>query len=51
MAKYAIALEALLRRFGTPSMPVLVDVRRREAYDKADTLIPTASWRDHKRAA
>lgn len=51
MAKYAIALAALLRRFGTPSMPVLVDVRRREAYDKADTVIPTAHWRDHKRAA
>lgn len=51
MAKYAIALEALLRRFATPSMPVLIDVRRREAYDKADTVIPTAHWRDHKRAS
>ena len=50
MAKYAMPLEALLRRFGTPSMPVLVDVRRREAYDKADTVIPTAHWRDHKAA-
>jgi len=50
MAKYAIALETLLRQFGTPQMPVLVDVRRREAYDKADTVIPTASWRDHKTA-
>ena len=51
MAKHAIALEALLRRFGTPAMPVLVDVRRREAYEKADTVIPTAQWRDHKAAA
>ena len=51
MAKYAMALDALLRRFGTPAMPVLVDVRRREAYEKADTVIPTACWRDHKAAA
>ena len=51
MAKYAMALDALLRRFGTPAMPVLVDVRRREAYEKADTVIPTACWRDHKTAA
>jgi rhodanese-related sulfurtransferase len=51
MAKYAMALEPLLRRFGTAAMPVLVDVRRREAYDKADSVIPTARWRDHKRAA
>jgi rhodanese-related sulfurtransferase len=50
MAKYAIALEALLRLFGTARMPVLVDVRRREAYDKADSVIPTAVWRDHKAA-
>ena len=50
MAKYAIPLAALLRRFGTPAMPLLIDVRRREAYDKADTVIPTACWRDHKSA-
>jgi rhodanese-related sulfurtransferase len=50
MTKYAIPLEALLRRFGTPAMTVLVDVRRRDVYDKADTVIPTATWRDHKTA-
>ncbi len=51
MAKYAIALDALMRRFGTDATPTIVDVRRREAYDKADTVIPTAIWRDHKAAA
>jgi rhodanese-related sulfurtransferase len=51
MAKYAIALEALLRRFGTPAMPLLFDVRRSEAYAAAADVIPTARWRDHRRAA
>lgn len=51
MAKYAMSLAALLRCFGTAAMPVLFDVRRREAYDAARDLIPTASWRDHRRAA
>ncbi len=51
MSKYAIPLAVLHHRFGTPAMPVLIDVRRREAYDKADAVIPTARWRDHRRAA
>lgn len=51
MTKYAIPLDALLRRFGTGAMPLLFDVRRREAYDAARDVIPTASWRDHHRAA
>jgi rhodanese-related sulfurtransferase len=51
MAKYAISQDALLRRFGTSAMPLLFDVRRREAYDSAADVIPTACWRDHRAAA
>ncbi|MFO0989996.1 MAG: chromate resistance protein [Alphaproteobacteria bacterium] len=51
MSKYAMPLESLLRRFGTAQTPLLVDVRRREVYDAADRVIPTARWRDHRRAA
>jgi rhodanese-related sulfurtransferase len=50
MAKFAISQESLLRRFGTPAMPRLFDVRRRDAYDAADSVIPTARWRDHRAA-
>ncbi len=51
MAKYAISIETLARRFGTAAMPPLFDVRRREAYEQGQDLIPTARWRDHRQAA
>ncbi len=51
MAKHAISVGDLLRRFGTPAMPVLFDVRRRAVYDEAKDILPTATWRDHGAAA
>jgi rhodanese-related sulfurtransferase len=51
MAKHAITVGDLLRRLGTPAMPVLFDVRRRAVYDEAKDIIPTAIWRDHGAAA
>lgn len=51
MAKFAMPLETLLRRFGSPAMPALFDVRRRAAYDAAADVLPTAQWRDHRHAA
>lgn len=33
---------------GTPASPVIVDVRRRQAFDEADRVIAGARWRDHR---
>lgn len=35
---------------GTPQAPVVVDVRRRAAFDAGDRVLPTARWRDHASA-
>tara|TARA_R110000772_G_scaffold41808_1_gene97555 strand:+ start:137369 stop:138196 length:828 start_codon:yes stop_codon:yes gene_type:complete len=47
----AVSADDLNRAFATPDAPVVVDVRRRAAFDKADTVISTARWRDHAAAA
>ena len=41
----AVSADDLNRAFATPDAPVVVDVRRRAAFDKADTVISTARWR------
>ncbi len=46
-----ISAEALVGLVGTASCPPIVDVRRDEAFRKAETTIPAAVWRDHRRAA
>lgn len=37
----------LTQVIGTPAGPVIVDVRRRQAFDEADRVIACAPWRDH----
>jgi len=42
--------ETLIRAIGTERAPILVDVRRRGAFDAAETVLPGALWRDHREA-
>lgn len=46
----AISPDALIRLLGTPDFPVVFDVRRRDVYDEADRILPTARWREHRAA-
>lgn len=46
----AISPDALIHSVGTADLPTVFDVRRREAYDADDTVLPTAMWRDHRAA-
>lgn len=48
--KTAISPEELIVQIGAPTCPVIFDVRRAEAYAEAETVIPTAKWRDHRTA-
>jgi rhodanese-related sulfurtransferase len=45
-ASYSTSPLALWNSLATPRAPLLVDVRRREAYDGSPHLIPGAIWRD-----
>ncbi len=47
----SITADRLDQLIGTPECPVIVDVRRRPAFDESDRTIATAEWRDHERAA
>ena len=47
----AVSADDLNHLIGTDACPVIVDVRRRAAFDKADAMIATAIWRDHAAAA
>ncbi|MCF3629549.1 chromate resistance protein [Thalassospiraceae bacterium LMO-SO8] len=47
----AVSADDLNRALATPDAPVVIDVRRRAAFDKADSMIATAVWRDHADAA
>ncbi len=51
VASSSISADELARMVGTPECPVIVDVRRRPAFDESDRTIATAEWRDHERAA
>lgn len=42
--------ETLIRAIGTERAPLLIDVRRRAAFDKSDSVLPAAFWRDHRDA-
>ena len=42
----AISAPELLRRLGTAAAPLIVDVRRLEAFQKDESLIAGATWRD-----
>jgi rhodanese-related sulfurtransferase len=43
----SISVAELKHLIGRPSCPPIVDVRRRPVFDQAESLIPTARWRDH----
>lgn len=45
-----IESDLLIRRIGTERAPLVVDVRRRAAYDRAEAVLPAALWRDHLEA-
>jgi len=47
----SISPQELRRLIGRPSCPPVIDVRRRAVFDGADSLIPTAQWRDHAEVA
>lgn len=51
MGDFFISTPELMKRIGTADMPMLVDTRRREAYDAADRVLPAALWRDHREVA
>jgi rhodanese-related sulfurtransferase len=46
MGSTSLSPRELIAAIGTPSCPPIFDVRRRAVYDEADTVIPTARWRD-----
>jgi rhodanese-related sulfurtransferase len=46
----AVSADDLNRLIGTDACPIIVDVRRRAAFDKAETVIATARWHDHASA-
>jgi rhodanese-related sulfurtransferase len=50
-ATTGITPEELIELVGTAQCPPLFDVRREEAFRRADTLVPAARWRDHRAAA
>jgi len=45
-ASFYISPEKLWSRIGTARAPLILDVRRREIYDAATGLVPTAIWRE-----
>jgi len=46
-----IEAEDLSCLLGQDRQPVIIDVRRREAYGAASEVLPTAEWRDHRQMA
>jgi thiosulfate sulfurtransferase len=50
MGDFFISVEDLRELIGGPSMPLIFDVRRRDAFDRAAHCLPTARWRDHGQA-
>ncbi len=51
MGEIFIEIDELQRRLVSPAAPIIFDVRRREAFESAERLLPTARWRDHRRVA
>ncbi len=47
----SITTDRLNQLIGTSECPVIIDVRRKKAFDESDRTITTAEWRDHERAA
>ena len=47
----AISADDLAGLIGNPDCPQIFDVRRREAFEAADSAIAGAEWRDHRETA
>ena len=47
MGDYFISVDELRNRIGTTEAPLIFDVRRRELFDMAPRILPTARWRQH----
>ncbi len=47
MGDFFISADDLSRTLGSADAPVLIDVRRRAAYDQSERALPAARWRDH----
>jgi len=45
-----ISVQELSRLVGTPTCPLIFDVRRESVFSEAEDILPTARWRDHRRA-
>ena len=45
-ASFFVSADKLWSRIGTAKAPLILDVRRRDIYDAAEGLVPTAVWRE-----
>jgi rhodanese-related sulfurtransferase len=50
-ASFSISPDDLWTLIGTANAPQIIDVRRREIYDEAPGVLPTATWRDFGQVA
>lgn len=46
MGEFKISIDELKRTIGTAGAPLVIDVRRRQAFDGAKRLLPTAEWHE-----
>ncbi len=51
ISQNSITADQLNQLIGTLECPVIVDVRRRKAFDESGRMIAAAQWRDPERAA
>jgi rhodanese-related sulfurtransferase len=47
MGDFFISVDDLRALIGGPSAPLVFDVRKRDAFDSTEHILPTARWRDH----
>jgi rhodanese-related sulfurtransferase len=50
MGDFFISTDDLRALVGGPFAPTILDVRKRDAFDRAAHVLPTARWRDHTQA-
>jgi rhodanese-related sulfurtransferase len=51
MGNISINSEVLFHRLARGARPVIIDVRRRQIFEEASTLLPAARWRSHLESA
>jgi len=47
MGGFFVSVVELNRLVGTDSLPAVIDVRKRAAFEADTAMLPTARWRDH----